>query len=55
MDFKAFYVVAAGVEMVLELIFVESQGGPEARTDTAASAVKLEVGKQAADFIGQFL
>jgi len=55
MDFKAFHVAAAGKEVVLKLSFVESQGGPEPRAETAASTVNLEVGKQAADFIGQFL
>jgi hypothetical protein len=55
MDFEAFHVVSTGVEGVLKLSFVESQRCPKPGAETAASTVELEVGKQEADFIGQYL
>ena len=46
MDFKAFHVIAMGMEGVLEVLFFETQGGTESSAETAASAVDLEMGEQ---------
>ena len=50
MDFKAFHVIATGMEGVLEVLFFETQRGTEFSAETAAGAMELEIDKQAVDF-----
>jgi hypothetical protein len=53
MDFKAFYVIAECMEVVLKLLFLEVQRFADFRAQTTGDSVELKVFQKAADFLGE--